>query len=187
MNLTETVLLMLASEGEDPESGVVEGRTLLQKRMYFYGVLAGQDFRFRPHYYGPYSSLVSAELDALVAAGLVEDSPSAVDLLGELVRHDYKLKSQEALHDWSSEDEAETAAALFKWIASHPVAQSVTSLSAAAKVHFILSSADSMTSEEVQAKAKDLGWQLDELQIRQVAEYLEYLGLVEVHTGETKS
>lgn len=185
MNLTEAILLLLSSE-----RGPVEGRTLLQKRMYFYGVFSRQDFGFRPHYYGPYSSMVSAELDALVAAGLIADETlqtGAVDTFGEVVRHDYTLRSPEALEDWSSGRDAQAAADHFRRIADHPVANNLTSLSAAAKVHFVLSSAGSLTVKGIAEKASHLGWPLDSSQIREVTRYLKKLGLVEIRSGNKTS
>ena len=180
MNLTEAILLLLRSEGES-----VQGRTLLQKRMYFYGVLSKQDFGFRPHYYGPYSSRVAAELDGLVAASLITDKPAhtgGVGTFGEVVRHDYELLSTDALEDWSSERDASDAASLFERIANHSVAKNTAALSAAAKVHFILSSGDSMSFRQVEQKASELGWNLPQPQIQQVAEYLKYLELIKVQS-----
>ena len=186
MNLTEAILLLLHCEPDR----VIRGRTLLQKRMYFYGVLSKQGFGFRPHYYGPYSSTVSAELDALVSAGLIEDKTlqtGGVGPFGEVVRHDYTLESLEVLKDWSSGGDAQTAADHFRRIADHPVAKKLASLSAAAKVHFVLSSAGPLTVTGIADKASQLGWSLDPSQIDEVTEYLETLDLVEVRSGKKTS
>ncbi len=187
MNLTEAILLLLHCEPDN----AIHGRTVLQKRMYFFGVLSGQEFGFRPHYYGPYSSRVAAELDGLVAASLITDKPAqtgGVGTFGEVVRHDYELQSPDALEDWSSGGDAQVAADHFRRIADHPVAKNLASLSAAAKVHFVLSSAGgSLTVTGIAEKASELGWPLDSSQIREVTRYLEKLSLVEVRSGKNTS
>lgn len=181
MNPTRAILLQLLS------SGPIHGRTMLQKRMYFYSVLSEQDFGFRPHYYGPYSSRVSAHLDGLVAAGVLTDTrrpTGGVTAFGEVVRHDYSLKSSEAVEEWREEPESERAISLFQQIADHPVARDANMLSAAAKVHLIVSSGGTMTIAKVEQKARDLGWDLNSSEIKQVLEYLKALNLVAVRKGK---
>ena len=76
MSTIDAILATLAVKRseDDTASKAVQGRTLLQKRIYFLSVLANEDFGFRPHYYGPYSSHVSTSLSALVEADLVEET-----------------------------------------------------------------------------------------------------------------
>ena len=62
MDPRDAVMLTIREE----EKGVLHGRTLLQKRIYFASVLAKEELGFRPHYYGPYSQTVADAVDSLV-------------------------------------------------------------------------------------------------------------------------
>ena len=55
MHIQDLILLVIGSEEENG----LRGRTLLQKKIYFLSELKGVNHGFRPHYYGPYSSLVA--------------------------------------------------------------------------------------------------------------------------------
>lgn len=48
-----------------------------QHKLYFMAELSGESFGHEPHLYGPHSSMVSNQLGALVAAGLVDERVSA--------------------------------------------------------------------------------------------------------------
>ena len=47
-----------------------------QHKLYFIGEMSGESFGHVAHLYGPHSSMVSNQLEALVAAGLVEENVS---------------------------------------------------------------------------------------------------------------
>jgi len=75
----------------------IEGRTKLQKVVYFAGVLTGelQKLGYRPHYYGPYSSAVADAVQELRGLKFLEQhaqSEGATDESGfEMTRYDYAL------------------------------------------------------------------------------------------------
>jgi uncharacterized protein YwgA len=50
--------------------GTIEGRTTMQKIMYFVSVALGKDFGHRAHYYGPFSRPVES---ALTVSALTEE------------------------------------------------------------------------------------------------------------------
>jgi hypothetical protein len=80
----------------DASGGVVEGRTLLQKRAFFVTQLVDQDFglKFDPHYYGPYSSTVEATTTQLKNLGFLQESNTGFGILSdgfEVRRYDYAL------------------------------------------------------------------------------------------------
>ena len=61
-------LVLYATEGR------IQGRTKLQKVVYFAGVLTEmlEQLGYRAHYYGPYSSTVTAAVDELRGLGFLE-------------------------------------------------------------------------------------------------------------------
>src|SRR5690349_13610334 len=77
--------------------GEVEGKTKLQKLIYFIAVLnnCAGDIGYRPHYYGPYSSEVADAIDLMLAQRFVTQSRVggiSVDAFGfEKSRTDYRL------------------------------------------------------------------------------------------------
>jgi uncharacterized protein YwgA len=92
MKAYDFVHLVLHASG-----GRIQGRTKLQKVVYFAGVLTGmhEHLGYRAHYYGPYSSTVTAAVDELRALGFLEQriaSGGAIDSKGfEVARYDYAL------------------------------------------------------------------------------------------------
>lgn len=159
----------------------VKGRTLLQKKMYFLAILAKENYRFAPYYYGPYSSVVTDRLGALCEAALVsevtENYPDHFNPVGELRRYDYRLtkageqvavRRSKALEKYKNQLER---------INTHPVANEAKLLSTAAKVHFIVSG-HRMTVQQIRSRANVLGWKLQPEQIDKVVDFLEHLGLV---------
>ena len=52
MHIQDLILLVIGNE----KNKNLQGRTILQKKLYFLSVLKEIDLGFGPHYYGPYSS-----------------------------------------------------------------------------------------------------------------------------------
>ncbi len=176
MNISQAILLLLKGEGKP-----LQGKTMLQKRLYFLARLRKLEFGYRAHYYGPYSEKISSELESLVASGLVRHKATplgAHDVYGEMTRHDFQLDDGVSEDPWLSEPDAQIALETLKKIGDHDVARDQRLLSAAAKVDLILSSQGSATVGQIQSRAKDLGWNLEPDQIAMVGNYLLFLGLV---------
>ena len=165
----------------------ISGRTLLQKKLYFLSVLAEEDFRYRAHYYGPYSQFVADNIGALCEAGFlqerVETLPESIGGFGEVKRYSYSstVDTQELVKDRSEQIEPYVDAV--DKINSDQIAEDANLLSVAAKVHFIVSGQGRATRQEIMDLAKRLGWKISEQQIRQVVGYLEALELVAVETS----
>ena len=72
-----------------------EGELSSKRKLYFLSKLKGVDHGFRPHYYGPYSSLVAENLDILVNARFVNEVKEIFEtdqnIFGEICRHTYSL------------------------------------------------------------------------------------------------
>jgi len=180
MDPRDAVMLTIGEE----EEGALHGRTLLQKKLYFASVLAGEDFGFRPHYYGPYSQTVADAVDSVVSNGFLAESiesfPGEANLFGERRRHSYSLTDDgeavvEAMPE--TDDSAKWREALQR-VNSHAVAQNFNLLSVAAKVHVILKEMGKATTSEISRQAQHYGWQLSPGDIEKVGDYLEHLGLV---------
>ena len=159
--------------------GQIDGRTTIQKLMYFAQLLApfSRKLEFRPHYYGPYS----AELDQLLY--------SLVSL--RFVRSESVLTSrQRMMYSYSlAEDGRAVATRLMRRKGSEKILEvlrtckSVTGLnpdvlSYAAKAHHILSQRKTgYTESEAIAQGRKFGWRLTEAQVRSGVKVLLDLGL----------
>ena len=90
--ITARDFLLLAYEAF---GGKFDGKTILQKRLFFLSVIvAGDDLGYKPHYYGPYSSQVTEANSDLKSLGLVEEAVTkyGTDNRGfEVMRSDFKL------------------------------------------------------------------------------------------------
>jgi uncharacterized protein YwgA len=69
VKVREVLLLML-----DHAGGALQGRTLIQKRLFFLSLLMNLDLHYYSHYYGPFSPEVDKALGQCIALGLVEET-----------------------------------------------------------------------------------------------------------------
>ena len=180
-------IILLALEAWD---GHIDGKTKLQKIVYFIGVLTGQEdeLGYDAHYYGPYSAVVDQALYDLTAVGLVDRRAHRTGQAGgtgfEKVRYEYSL----------TEGGKEIAAARKAQLgdAGSRVAQAAAELkakgdrhymrlAAAAKVKYIVShSGKPVTREKLQELAEGLGWNLEPDAVGDAVDYLIELRLVKV-------
>ena len=163
------------------DDGPAQGRTMLQKKVYFLSVLGEENFGFGPHYFGPYSPTVSASLSALVEANFIEESRVGYGVgteFGEMTRFDYKLsksgrevvsRNPEILNRYREQlDEIQKSG----------VASDINTISIAAKVHFIVSNQGQTTIAQIKEEAQSLGWDIPERSAERVVDYLRKLGQV---------
>ena len=73
MPAVDYVLALLAAADDIPS------RTMLQKLVYLSADLAGEPLPFSAHFYGPYSSDLQEDVEALVAGGLVNETVSRLE------------------------------------------------------------------------------------------------------------
>ena len=182
MNIKYAILAAIGSSDEG-----IKGRTLLQKKMYFLGVLVKEDFQFSPYYYGPYSSTVSDHLGALREAGFVSEQVESYSdshgVFGELRRFDYGLtKPGHKMVELSSNALSVYKEHLVK-INAHPLSDDPKLLSIAAKVHFIVHEHGRAAVSKIHNRAREFGWNLMPNQVEEVVGYLEHLGLVRTDEG----
>ena len=172
--------VLLAVRGE--EHGELRAKTLLQKKLYFAALLTGDDFGFRPHYYGPYSRQVADAADSLVSNGFLEERidvfPGEANVFGEWRRHSYKLPEdgERLLQSLADDIEVKAWRSALRKINKHSFGGDFNLLSIAAKVATIVHEFRLATVDEIETKAKEYGWKLTPSDISRVGEFLEYLG-----------
>ncbi len=185
MHIQDLILLVIESEEDEN----LQGRTLLQKKLYFLSVLKDIDLGFGPHYYGPYSSLVAENLDILVSARFLNEVTETFEtdrnIFGEIRRHTYYLTPDGDIIMAEVKKEAE----YMDWkealdtLNNQPLANDFNMLSIAAKVYYIVNRQGRATTEQIQEVAKEYDWNIDDSQIENVRSFLENLSLISVGTS----
>lgn len=170
--------------------GEIDGKTKLQKAIYFLGLMAKQaeELGYDAHYYGPYSGQVTRATDRLSALGFVDSNTTVWGIDGrgfEQYKTSYKLtKDGRDI----AEKKLEQNPKLNIWIKENgSVIKQVRKmnymkLSIAAKTHYMLTKSGDMASShsELVETAKRFGWSVSEDEILDAAEFLENLGLVKI-------
>jgi uncharacterized protein YwgA len=180
MRVDQLVLLIIGREGDDG----FEGRTRMQKVVYFLSEVLGVNARFSPYFYGPYSEIVARSLDSLVARGLVQEVAKAFAAPGpfEGKAYTYSLTDEggEAVDALKEEqpDECEAALeALDHLLVDNP---STRALAVASKLHVIVQrSSDPVPIATLQRKAQSLGWRIGGIHLKDGVRFLVKRELVE--------
>lgn len=185
---TEFVHIALLAFG-----GEIQGKTALQKKIYFLGVLTDvlDDLGYRPHFYGPYSDDVARAVEELKTIGYVDQiirSTSLADAAGfERCRYDFRLTVA-----GSRVAQAKAKANDALWTKIKRIADKLMSadnlnymkLSIAAKAHFHLGQPGARsTKEELAQLASKWGWRVTSEEIHDAAGYLEKLELLPQPAG----
>jgi uncharacterized protein YwgA len=185
MTTYDFVHLVLHASG-----GKIEGRTKLQKIVYFVGTMTGMadDLGYRAHFYGPYSGEVAGAVNDLRGLGFLEQrtsSAGATDPKGfEVTRYDYELtpagkqiaedKARKEQPEW---DKIKTAVEKLRTARVSDYVQ----LSIAAKTYFLLREKKGQaTPEELQKMTAIFGWKVTPQEIVEAAKLLTSLDLVNV-------
>ena len=170
--------------------GSISGKTNLQKKVYFLGILTGEidKLGYRPHYYGPYSEGVATAVEDLKTVGLVDQNVTSafgVDEMGfERRRYDYTLtldgrrlaesRKADFPRFWEKLEKAVTAL-------KTSGEKDYIKLSIAAKTYFMINKdANDTTEDELARLAPRFGWRVTEGEIREAAEYLSKLKLIRI-------
>ena len=182
MHIQDLILLVIGSE----KGQSLQGRTLLQKKLYFLSVLKEIDLGFAPHYYGPYSSLVAENLDILVSARFLNEVTETFEtdrnIFDEIRRHTYYLTpdGDTIMKEIQQEAEYTDWKQTLDTLNSQPLASDFNTLSIAAKVYYIVNRQGRTTTEQIQEVAKEYDWNIDDSQIDNVRSFLEDLSLISV-------
>lgn len=183
METTDFVTLTLLVTG-----GEIQGKTKLQKTVYFLGLITDtlEDLGYRAHFYGPYSDDVASAVTQLRTIGAIDQNVTdwGIDRSGyEVKRYDYRLNEAGRRY---AEGVAKRNSELWQKLQSaYQVYQNggdkdYMTLSIAAKTYFLLGQKKApATGPELARLASQFGWTVTAEQVRQAAEYLATLGLVE--------
>lgn len=171
------------------ENGEIKGKTLLQKKVYFLGLLSNKldELGYHAHYYGPYSPEVAAATGQLRALGFLELNVSTgggFDSRGfEVARYDFKLTHDgkdaalRKLNALSKPEREVLEHAAEKLKSAGEI--DYMKLSMAAKSHFILRDNRALTKDEVSQVAEKFSWKLAADQVKDAAGYLMKIGVVQ--------
>lgn len=175
-------IAMLALGGE------VRGKTLLQKKIYFLGLLTDtlDDLGYRAHFYGPYSDDVATAVEELKTIGYVDQEVQSAGSWGvsgfERRRYDYKLtKAGLRIAEAKARQEPDLWSRLQNAASRLQKAGDLDymRLSIAAKTFFMLGQQRvSATPAELAELAPRFGWRVTEPEIESAADYLDRLGLM---------
>lgn len=184
MHIQDLILLVVASERDRG----LQGRTILQKKLYFISVLNKIDhttnFGFRPHYFGPFSREVAENLDLLVSCGFLnqvtETFSTDRNILGEIRRHTYYLTpdGEAVMGEIRKQAECASWQQALDDLNSQPSAGNFNTLSIAAKVHYIVKQQGRVTRKQIRETAEDYGWDIDEEDVKNVLSLLADLNLI---------
>lgn len=168
----------------------LRGRTTLQKLAYFASVKGLGQFKFSPHYYGPYSKGVTSAADLLVGFDLLEEraeilgeraDPWLQEIGGEMKAYTYSLTSEgdkfveeskgKNLRDWAG-------LGVLVHDCREESGLSPSILASAAKIHYLLSSGNiaQVTPDSVSEAASKFGWRLSAADIGKTEALLTRLG-----------
>ena len=171
---SELLLVVLGSS-----AGPVEGRTALQKLTYFASLRTGLMLGYRPHYYGPYSSLLHGLLGEFVSAGYVEEQARQTRFNRTMYTYSLTDDGLELFNEVTKK-EPEKAAEVREVVqrSERIVKNNVNALSWAAKVYFLLSQKGTeISTEEAVQSSRRFGWKLSNTEVESGTRLLVGLGL----------
>ncbi|MBF0556991.1 MAG: hypothetical protein HQK96_20955 [Nitrospirae bacterium] len=182
ITIDKIILLLIRNAG-----GMISGKTLIQKRIYFLGKLLNRDDGYGAHYYGPYSSEVEEGLSLNKALGFVEQRThnfGARNQDFEIRRYDYSLTPDGdeivQITEKKEPKECEKIIDALKKMKDAGDNGDYMSLSIAAKTYYILSKQNRpMTSGDIHKEAKKLGWEINSESISRASSFLKKLQLID--------
>lgn len=183
MEISDAILVAIKAAG-----GTISGRTAIQKLVYFAVYFKLVESKYKPHYYGPYSTEVSTILQELTYLNFINEEVETRETTGFTVSEDWKRyfytiskDGDEIIKHLKNENKSEykQISDLVK-ICKETANLDGNTLSWAAKVHYILLKQDkSMTPKEVTTSAQSFGWDLSKNQIKDGEKLLIKLHLAE--------
>jgi uncharacterized protein len=189
MNLSpRSLILLIVSEF----NGTIVGRTLLQKRLYFFEQLLQKDFKetaglqYDSHFYGPYSPLISTETSILEASGFLRGyaEPFGRSHRGfEIKRYSYELSDAgKRVVDRIKAEKPEAYRMVRSVLSQLKKIEDVdyVNLSIAAKTFFMLRRfGKPLSAKAAVEQAKQFSWQISEGDVEECFQILERLELAQ--------
>jgi hypothetical protein len=174
------VLSVIAGFGDQ-----IQGRTLLQKRVYFVARLSGVSINlgYDAHFYGPYSPIVDNSVARLKSLGFLAEESIGFGVVSsgfEVRRYDYRITpdGRRILESLKCTDDYARLEKACKSIveAGDP---NYFVLSIAAKADFILGKrGKAMTRAEIMREAQRFDWHIQGEDLNNAVEFLENVGLI---------
>lgn len=168
--------------------GEVQGKTKLQKVVYFYGLMTGklEELGYRAHFYGPYSDDVAEAVTQLRTIGAIDQNVTdwGYDRSGfEVKRYDDRLNDPGRLY---AKGVAQRNPNLWKKLQAACEVYNLAgdrdymALSIAAKTYFLLGQKKAPASDaELAQLASRFGWTVTPAEVESAVDYLVRLDLVQ--------
>jgi len=173
MGEREYALAFLAAEPTIPS------RTMLQKLVYLVAFERADSPTFRPYFYGPYSSELQAEIERLVAAGLVMEHSRRLEPWEpspfEPMQYSYQLTEDGRTEARSLPADLLNRAAQIVAAAREEHAFNAASLSMAAKLRHLRSVSPDVGEPDVPELARQFGWRMTDAAARRGARLIARL------------
>ena len=175
MEASEFILILLNSKSEG-----IDGRTAVQKLGYFATVLLKENLEYGADFYGPYSTIVAANLQNLVESDFVTEKERVTSRYRKM--YSYNLTEEAVFLAKNLKKKYPKDAKTIENVVrkcDKIVNCDYNVLSWAAKVHFVLEKNNkAMTYQEAIAASSKFGWKLSETQIASAAKLLKELKLI---------
>ena len=171
------------------DKGLIAGRTLLQKTLYFLTEKLDLGLEFIPYYYGPYSAEVAEVISSFVAGDIAEERVEKFPAFNfratfESRRYTYRLTAIGEEIASRMEDKEKEDAERIKNVLDEMKklgANEYKNLSIAAKMHQILNiEGKKMTPEEILEEAESIGWDIEETEAESAIDFLEKMKLIKI-------
>jgi hypothetical protein len=157
----------------------IDGRTAIQKIVYFASIKTRVDLSHKPHFYGPYAPTVAGLLESLVSMGYIAEE-------SRLTAHDRTMYSysiagdgRRLVEETRKRESANYAKIKFVVDLCWKIARNnIYVLSWAAKVYFLLKQrGEKISDTQAIEMGKQFGWKLSTSQIESGVKLLQALGL----------
>lgn len=173
------------------DRGMIAGRTLLQKTLYFLNEKLELGLDFVPYYYGPYSTEITEVTSSLKASGIVEEKvetflPFNFNVAFEPRRYIYQLTGMGRqiaglIRDRNSE-KAKRIKQVIEKMKELGISHDYKNLSIAAKMDHILKiESKPMTTQQILEEANAIDWKIEKKEAEEAIDFLEELKLIKVN------
>lgn len=147
----------------------ISGRTTIQKIGYFASNTIGLENDYIAHFYGPYSPSIAHALKRMVSLRLVKEEPTRTN--NDHVMFEYSLTPIGKRYAKKTLETNQVELMKVKQIVDTVASiegDMIDTISKAAKVHFLQKNSQKILSNtEIIDKAKNLGWNIDQGDVRQ--------------------
>ena len=169
------------------EKNEIEGKTLLQKCIYFVNEILENDIKFEPYYYGPYSSEVTFAIEEMKNVGIINEEVEKYPFDHWLNQFEPKLFKYK-LTDFgvnfvnflekNYKDETEKIKEEVNKI-KNASQRSSKILSIAGKMYYILALKSKPTYlDSIKNEAKSLNWEIEDKDAENAVTFLKEIGLI---------